>query len=235
MHKHIFRLLGIIFLCIGLFIASIGVIVFAFIGTRSNRIRTDRDPVTAVIVDITRHHTGSGNINNRVYIEYEVSGITITAPLRWWSSSMFVGQPVQIFVSQDNPRDFVSDSPVGTWVALPIFLPGFIFIVLGASFLMYESRRKKRRQWLLEYGTPVWADVQGTEDNWSVHINGRPATVLVATRGHKRFVSGPLNNNDLSHVGERVKIMLDPDNYDRYEFDIYNESSRQPDESFSRF
>jgi hypothetical protein len=107
---------------------------------------------------------------------------------------------------------------------------GMIFLILGVVFLLAAKRKRKLRQWLLENGTPVWAKVQGTEANWSVQINARPATVLVATHKNMRFISDPVSNRELAHVGEHVKVLIHPDNFDKYVFDFANESPLRPSE-----
>ena len=115
------------------------------------------------------------------------------------------------------------------WIPVGILLGmAVIFGSLGAGFLIHERRKRRKFQYLLEYGVPIWANVLGTEDNWRIQVNNQPATVLVAMHGHMRFTSGPLDNNDLMHIGEHVKILLDPDNADRYVFDLHNESHLMP-------
>ena len=115
------------------------------------------------------------------------------------------------------------------WIFLVVMLPIVLtFGILGACFLLYHSRKMKRHQWLLEYGTAVWANVLGVEENWSIIVNGRPAKVLVASYNNMRFVSGPVDNNDLAQVGEHVKVLIDPDDNNKYTFDFMNESHRMP-------
>jgi len=111
---------------------------------------------------------------------------------------------------------------------------GLIFVVLGVIFLMVAKHKRKLRQWLLENGKPVWAKVEGTETNWNIRINGRPATVLVATHGNMRFISDPITNHELANFGEHVKILFHPQNFDRYVFDFDNESPLRPIETPSR-
>jgi len=111
---------------------------------------------------------------------------------------------------------------------------GMIFLVLGVVFLLVAMRKRRLRNWLFENGKAVWAHVQGTEANWSIQVNGRPATVLVATHGSMRFVSEPVNNRKLANVGEHIKILIHPDNPDRYAFDFFDESPLRPAEQPSK-
>jgi len=107
---------------------------------------------------------------------------------------------------------------------------GLIFGIIGTIFLLIAFHKHKRRRWLLENGEPVWAHVQGTDVNHNIQINGRPVAVLVATYKQMRFVSDPISNRKLVNVGEHVKVLLHPDNYDRYTFDFNNESHLHPSE-----
>jgi len=228
MHKKVIYILGCVFLGVGILLGIIGGIVDFAVNSNRRRIMADYIPVTATISEITRRHDWDGNARNSVYIEYEVDGMVIVASLRFWSSNMFVGQPINIFVSRQNPRDFVNAGMIHRIPLLILLGLMVVFCGIGSGFLIYEKRKKRKFEWLLHYGTPVWANVLGTDENWSIQINGRPAMVLVATYGNMRFVSGPLDNNDLANIGEHVKVLLDPGNYNKYMFDFNNECSRQP-------
>ena len=238
MHKKVISIIGKVFLCVGILLLAIG----GGIGIHRYNIVTNSTLVTGTITGIetwfetanvhTIHHD-HGNVSTRqqrhiVFIEYEASGRVIQSTINWFSSNMRVGQSIEILVhNQDSHRVF----PVGIigWIAVIILSGlGITFGGLGASFLIWERRKRNLHEWLLRYGTPIWADVQGTEPNWSIQVNGRPATALVATHNNMRFVSGPLNNNDLIAVGGRIKVFLDPNDADKYTFDLKGESHRMP-------
>jgi len=141
---------------------------------------------------------------------------------------MFVGQSIDILVNRQNPHSFRSTWPF-YWIPVGILLGlGLIFGSVGAGLLIFKRRKQRNRIWLLDFGTPIWANVIGTQQDWRIQVNGQPATVLVATHGHMEFISGPLDNNDLMNIGEHVKILLDPENANKYVFDIHNESFLVP-------
>jgi len=232
MHKKVFKIIGIIFFCIGLLLGTIALILYATLGHNHRRIARDSDRVTAIITSITTQPSvdadGHRSYNRRVYVEYEAGGVVINAPLRWTNTGMFVGQPIDILVNRQNPHEFVM-TWAAYWIPVGILLGlGVIFGSIGTGFLIANRRKQRKFRWLLEYGTPIWANVLGTEENWNIRINGQPATVLVAAHGHMQFVSGPLDNNDLMTIGEHVKVLLHPDNANKYVFDIHNESFLTP-------
>jgi len=228
MHKKVGFILGIVFLSVGIFLGIVGLIVHVAVNSNRRYVMADYIPVTAEIVDIVRRYNLDGDSRHSVYIEYEVDGIVMTAPLHLTSSGMFVGQPVDILVSRQSPHRFVT---TGLLHLLPLMILSGLMIVfsgLGGGFLIYEKYKRRKFEWLLHYGTPVWANVLGTDENWNIQVNGRPATVLIAVYGNMRFVSSALDNNDLAHIGEHVKILLDPGNYNKYMFDFKNECYREP-------
>ncbi|MCL2842716.1 MAG: DUF3592 domain-containing protein [Oscillospiraceae bacterium] len=228
MHKKVFKILGTVFFSVGILVMIAGV----FLGIRHWNIVQNSDSVTATITsirtervrDIDRVQQEDGVLGPEyrgvVYVEYEVGNRTINARLNWFSTNMRVGGNVNLLVSRDDPYAIAADGIVG-WLPgiIPMFT-GVIFFSIGAIFLLYIRRKAKLRNWLLQHGTPVWADVVGTEENWKVVVNGRPATVLVATYNNMRFTSGSLSNKELQHVGERVKILIHPDDPDKYVFEF---------------
>jgi len=223
MHKRVLSILGTVFLSVGLLMGVIALILYATIGSNYRRIAGDSVRVTATIVDITVRPGADGNVH-RVYVEYESGGIIVHAPLNWSSSSMFVGQPVNLLVSRQNPHEFVSTFafywiPVGIMLGLMVIFGG-----IGTGFLIGDKSRRRKFRYLLEYGTPVWANVLGTQDDWRIQVNGRPATVLIASYGQMQFRSQPLDNNDLMNIGEHVKVLIHPENANKYVFDFHNES-----------
>ena len=228
MHKKVFLILGIVFLGVGLLLGTIGATIWGIGGTNRRRIMADAIPVAATIVEITPQRAIDGDMNRRVYIDYEADGTMMRGRLRWWNTNMYVGQRVNIYVSRQNPHDFVS---AGILHMLPVFILGgigAIFGILGAIFLFVHKLKRRRHRWLLDFGMPVWANVLGTQDNWNIQINGRPATSLVAAYKNMEFVSGPIDNNELASIGEHVKVLMDADNYNRYTFDFRNESYLEP-------
>ena len=112
--------------------------------------------------------------------------------------------------------------------ALVLGILAVVFGSVGTGFLLYELYKRRKFGWLLQYGTPVWANVLGIDENWNIQVNGRPAQVIVASYGNMRFTSRAVDNNDLANLGEHVKILLDPGNYNRYMFDLQNECFREP-------
>ena len=221
MHKKISSHFGILFLCVGIIFMIIGIGVFVSETNRRDNIMQDAIPVTAEIVRIWLGR--GGNSNSRAYIEYEVDGRVITATLNWFNSGMYVGMPVQLYVNRLNHREFIAaDSRVDFGIIIIFGVLGLVLGGFGAKFMLDATRKRKRHMWLFEHGTPAWATVLGTEDDWSITVNNKPATVLIATYDDMRYKSEPLDDDDLANikVKEYVKIFLHPEDNSNYVFDF---------------
>ena len=226
MHKRVLPLIGTIFLILGL----VSGLVAAGFAVRRHRVASNSVPVVATIVDITNFRDNIDGDTSRVYIEYLAEGQLINTRLGWSSSNMRVGGNVRLLVDRNDPTRFVSAGFVG-W--LGVFIPGVlaaVWLLVAAILLLVHRGIGARRRWLFDFGIPVWATVLGYDENWRVVVNGRPAEVIVAEYENMRFTSGPLDNNDLMRIGTHVKVLFDPNDANRYAFDIHNESYLMPAE-----
>jgi len=221
MNKSMKSIMGIIFICVGIVIG----IAFTLISINRWNVVSDSERVTATIVEV---HFPTGNPT--VIVEYEVGGNTITTQLSWFSSGMRVGQSVELLVSRQDPYVFVDGGITGWLMPVIFFSMAGIFCGIGVVLLVFEERARYLRNWLLHNGTPVWAIVQEINTDRNYHGSNRPATFLVATYKHMQFRSAPLDNNVLMNMnlGEYVKVLIHPDNANRYIFDFFNESNLQP-------
>ena len=164
-----------------------------------------------------------------VYVEYEAGDAMISSALNWTSGSMRVGQTVELFVSRQDPYRFVQGGILG-WTAQLILFPFMaVFGGVGAMLSYKELRSRALHKWLMQHGTPVWANVLGVVPNWNIRVNRRPAMVLEATYRFMQYTSGPLDNIDMMHIGEHVKVLLHPENPSLYTFDIRDESDLRPE------
>ena len=220
MHKKLKLIMGGTFFMVGVICGIILVV------TTINRLGviSDSERVVARVVDY--YHTGESTV---AFIEYKVGGTIISATMNWGDGHVRVGQTVDIFVSRHNPHSFI-EGGVSGWITQIVMFPFMaIFGGIGAMFLIMDIRARAMRKWLFQHGTPVWANVQDVVADWSMRVNGQPATVLKATHKFMQFTSTPLDNNDLMHIGEHVKVLLHPEKPKFYAFDIHGESRLLPE------
>jgi len=224
MLNRIFKILGVTFLIIGTVFIVTGSVVYGVLTVRRNNIINDSFPTTAIVASTYRW--AGGTTRDQIWVRYEVDGIEYDSQLSFWSSSMFVGQELDIYVRNDNHERFITDISF-KWISLVVGLPiGIVFAAIGAGFMYHISKQRKNHRWLLDYGHPIIATVEGFDKNFAVRINGRPTTVVVATFENMEFVSNPLSNNELKLIGDKVKVFVDPENSDNYTFDFKNESTQ---------
>ena len=230
MHKKVRLLVGIIFFCSGIVLG----IFSALRGINHMRVIADYDSVTGTIVDIDISYSTSIDMETPqsrrvyVYVEYQAGGRVITGRLSGSNRRMQVGQQIPLLVSRKDPNNFVRSGIAGRLDVIAPLVATAGVGGIGTIFLISEIHKRLWHQWLLKYGTPVWATVSGTEANMKIKVNGRPATVLVATYKGERFVSEPINNDEYMSLGERVKVLMHPAKASRYTFDFKNASHRTP-------
>lgn len=220
MHKNLKRIIGPMFLGFGILMILIGVGIGVEDTITRNNFATNAYSVNAVIVDIVQWVDFEGDLRGRAYVNFDSGGINITAPLNHWTSSMVIGQIHELLVDRNNPHNFRSAQSF-IWITVLITTSlGLIFGAIGVVLTLQERRKKQIREWLFANGVSVWADVQGYEDDWSIVVNGRPATVLVAEYETMRFVSEPLCNNDMRNIRDKVRLILHPNDFNIYTFDL---------------
>jgi len=163
-----------------------------------------------------------------VQIEYNVGGTIFSTTMNWNKGNVGVGHTVEIFVNRQDPHRVVEAGIFG-WKLQIILLPfTVVFGGFGVMMIHADIRSRTSRKWLLQHGTPVWANVQGILNNWGISVNGRPAIVLKAAYGLMQFTSDPLDNADLIQIGVHVKVLLHPEKPNIYAFDIHDESGLHP-------
>jgi len=214
--------LHVVFIFVGIILGLIAIGMAVSTGIHRQNVMQDAVPVTARIVSI--------NSSGRPTIMYEVNGEEITTVLRWSSSNMYVGMPMQLYVNLQNHDEFIHVG-LADWFTSLIF-GGLSLIVCGAGTVsLIKARRKKKLDtWLLEYGIPAWATVVGLEivKDPDFDYESSPDKILVAVYNGKRLKSETLENPDYLKVGKHVKVLFHPENNDIYTLDLFNKSSLEP-------
>ena len=106
------------------------------------RFETMRDELTqvdAVIDEITRTDQGGDSIHH-VYVTYEYAGRMYEhVALNWWSSSMYTGQHISIYIPSDEPTTPL-DRNFGY---LMLAVGGLILLISGGIYLYAHTPDKK--------------------------------------------------------------------------------------------
>ena len=221
MHKKTLKILPTIFGLIGLALV-VAALVASFVAY-TNPARRHGVPTTAVITGFSRARDVT-----RTYIQYTFEGQVFDAHLGYFSTGMRIGDQRQILVNPNDPTHLVSAGVIGYLAPIILGAVGLPFLGVGLGFLLSFKKEARKRDYLFSAGVAIMADVVGVEKDWRVTINGRPGKMLVATYGNQEFRSGLVDNNDLANLGDKVKILLDPQDHASYVFDFHNESIALP-------
>ena len=158
----------------------------------------------------------------------------VTMNMRWmvWllcgMGALFLG--IGIFVGLAAPG-FENLSPEEAKIFTTAFLgafgiPGVIMIAVGYIIGSRAGKRERLRQWLIQDGNYVWADIMDVSPNHVVRINGRHPYVLRCKYRHSDgetyiFKSQYLRYDPSSMFPDgRIKVWFDRDNIKNYYVDV---------------
>jgi len=142
--------------------------------------------------------------------------------------SYAVGERVQVLYDPKHPDDARIDSFSDLW-ALPMILGGMgvLFAGIGGGVMLFGMSGRRRKEYLLAYGTAIETELQGVERNGALEFNGknpwRVATQWLNPDTNKLriFYSENLWFDPSRFVTQkRVTVLLDPKNPKRYYMDI---------------
>lgn len=113
---------------------------------------------------------------------------------------------------------------MGAIAMLPFLLCGAILLMIGLAGLLIIARRARLRQWLLENGRPVNAQLDGCVREYGVRYCGCIPYVIechytdAESRTIYRFRSAYLWSDPEPFLNGRttVRVFVDPRNYRRY-------------------
>lgn len=224
------KLVFLIFLIVGLVLIAAGVIAEAV----QQRVIAKSDPVTAVISEIETRHNG----DDTIWVSYQYQGADYRAPLHYYSSSMYEGQELTVYVSPDHPESAYYKNYLLSGIFAGI---GLLFLLIGLVFLTVFARSKKRIQRILTDGRPLDAPVIRVEQNTRYRVNGAsPYRVFCQYTDPVSGVQHLFHSDNLwfdprPYLGDSLRVYIDGENYRRYAVDTAPlESLFQQRESFKR-
>lgn len=136
------RIVGIIFAAVGIIFALVGGFIQAdFEKFKKNGVKTD---AYIEFIDYSKVSSNSSNSSSRTnsttYVYYTYEGKNYDhVDLHYYSSSMHMGQKIEIYVNPDDPYDIRSVSAAGFfgWIFVgfgSVFaILGFVFIAIGKT------------------------------------------------------------------------------------------------------
>ncbi len=209
-----------IFAIIGGLLLLAGIVIGYF----SIRFHAEAVPLKAKITSIETYREQ----NERVYVSYiyenqEYKDIALGG----YSSSMYEGEEITLYINPQNPRD--AKSKLDLWIAPAVFVGmGIIFSLVGWIPLLWKRRKKRKKQWLRENGTVLYGVVEGSDWNTFYSVNGRHPFVIYCTYTDDfdgttyRFKSENLWFDPEAQfpAGTPIKIYVNREDYSSYFVDV---------------
>ncbi len=166
----IFIFIGVLFLVIGIFIASSNI---AF----KNRAIEQ----TAYISDIRKEYDGTLSESRRhrsykAYVKYYVDDKEYEERLDYYSGGMRVGDKVKIYYDPDHPDQILSKFGFNFLFIIPLI--GLIFFAVGSVVILMKVRKIMINKSLKEKGEAVYAEISEVTLNRSYKVNGRSPYII---------------------------------------------------------
>lgn len=130
-------------------------------------------PTTGVIEDVN----SSSDNSSYTIVRFNANGKPYRATLGYYSSSMHIGDPIEIYYQPLNPLNIKSKeaSSIGFWI---FFALGSIFFLVGFVYLIIRMCRKSSSSRLIRDGIIIKADVKCLSENDSLSFNGSHPLVV---------------------------------------------------------
>jgi hypothetical protein len=138
------------------------------------------------------------------------------------------GDGVEVLYSREQPGKARIKGFMSLWLG-PVILGGMgaVFTAIGGGILVAQRTGKRRKDYLMAYGTAIQTDFQGVERNTSLEVNGRNPWRITSqyldpvTRKLRVFHSENLWFDPEKYVtSKQLTVLLDPKNPKRYHMDV---------------
>lgn len=215
------KLLGISFFAVGIVMLVIAIICAAFSGNT----KKTAEKVTGTITGIYSSRGEDSNGNSSITVSYSYHGKQYETGLSEYSSSMWVGKDIDLYVDQDNPGKVRT----GELLFLPAMILAIIaipFLIIGGIFLMVVGKKRKRKEYLMQHGKRVMAEVTGGSRNINYTVNGRHPWKLecryedIFSGETYLFSSGNVWMDPELYIGQQVAVYVDGENYKKHYVDV---------------
>jgi hypothetical protein len=182
------------------------------------------------VVDLIEQRDSDGTTYSPV-VRFSTPGgreITYTESFSGNPAPYDVGDTVEVLYSSDQPGKGRIKGFMSLWMG-PVILTfiGTIFAFIGGGFLLAQRSGKRKKDYLMAYGTAIETDVQGVERNTSLEVNGKNPWRITSqyldpvTNKVRVFHSENLWFDPAKFVkSKQVTVLLDPKNPKSYHMDV---------------
>jgi hypothetical protein len=182
------------------------------------------------VVDLAEKHDSDGVTYSPVVRFTTPAGgeITYTESFSGNPAPYDVGDSVEVLYSSDEPGKGRVKGFMSLWFG-PVIVGGLglLFTAVGGGMLLSWHGGKRKKDYLMAYGTAIQTDLQGIERNTSLEVNGKNPWRITsqyldpATNKVRVFHSENLWFDPSRFVtAKQMTVLLDPKNPKRYHMDI---------------
>jgi hypothetical protein len=217
--KYLFTALGLVFIAISIAI---------LLNTRSFLAKAQSAPGTVVDLIQIRGDDGYTYKPRVRFTSPDGAEIEFVTSYSQSPAPYDVGESVEVLFTPGNPHDARIRGFGGLWALPSIFgFMGVIFAGIGGGILVAGIVGRKKKNYLMAYGTAIQTEFQGVERNGSLEVNGknpwRIASQWLDPQSSKLrvFYSENLWFDPTRFVTQKqVTVLLDPSDPRRYHMDI---------------
>lgn len=139
-----------------------------------------------------------------------------------------VGEGVEVLYSREHPDKRRIKGFMSLWLG-PVILGGIgsVFVLIGGGILLAQHTGKRKKDYLMAYGTAIQTDLQGVERNTSLEVNGKHPWRIASqyldpgTQKLRVFHSENLWFDPSKFMtAKQVTVLLDPKDPKRYHMDV---------------
>ena len=159
-----------------------------------------------------------------VFVSYVYQGIYQETELNFYSSSMYVGQELELYVDPNNPSD-VRDNSVSGFIIFILF--GSLAMIIGFMFGYFSRKKKANIKRLKGYNFVFMAQVVSFSEDRSVNVNGNYGKILHCISNYNgnalTFQSERLFVNRVDYmIGRVIPVYVNPNDWNDYYVDVSN-------------
>ena len=162
-----------------------------------------------------------------IIITYDFKGKEYMCDLDYYSSEITIGQTLIIYLSEDDPTDFIyeKENKFGLYFCMIV---GLSLLVGGLAFFFINKHNNKVNITLLKEGKVIEATIlYADEDERKSSFDKHPFIFTCVyknseTNEEKIYTSDSVycKNKVISYIGKTIKIYVDPNDYNNYYIDI---------------
>lgn len=224
-----FVLFGSIFAGIG----AIFLIVSIVLMVDNQNFKSKADKIVGIITEINTYYDSDDDLNHEVWVSYQYNGETYESRLSEYSSSMYEGGRIDLYVDPENPHKVRS----GSAATILFFIfggLGLVFFLIGSGFLVKEILHKSKQKQLKQNGRKLRATITGGDMCYTITINNRHPYKLDCmyqdefTKESYLFSSDYVFDPPENYIDAQVDVYVDPNEMSKYYVDMDSLSNRNP-------